>query len=112
MSEQKDKLMTPERAIEIIEKWQTGNFATRIDDMNPALNLAVEALRYEQKVICPDCKPNPDGEGVPSGGKIYDTERGIWVDCPTCKGTGDGDYFPTEEEQTEHDENYEFMRRG
>ena len=63
----------------------------------------------EQKDKCPECL----------GTRTVRVENhdcdppDAWIeDCPTCNGTGDGDYFPTEEEQTEHDENYEFMRRG
>ncbi len=43
-------ILTPEEAIEIIQRWQVGNYATRIDDMNPALNLAVTALRNEAQL--------------------------------------------------------------
>ncbi len=38
--------------------------------------------------VCPECNPNQESEGVPSGGKIYDQDRGVWVDCPACQGTG------------------------
>lgn len=37
--------MQIDKAIEILEKWQAGGFATRIDDLNPALSLGIEALK-------------------------------------------------------------------
>ncbi len=57
----------------------------------------------ERKYKCPDCLGK---------GRIEYRSTEPPQSCITCNGTGDGDYFPTEEEQTEHDENYEFMRRG
>ena len=38
--------MTLKGAIEIVEKWQAGGFATRIEDMNPALSLLIEAAKH------------------------------------------------------------------
>ena len=38
--------MTLDEAIEILEKWYGGGFATRIDDMSPAVKLGIEALKF------------------------------------------------------------------
>lgn len=37
--------MELEAAIETLARWQAGNYATRIDDMNPAVKLGIEALK-------------------------------------------------------------------
>jgi hypothetical protein len=51
------------QAIEILESWQAGGFATRIDDMNPALKLGIEALKEVKKARSGD--PALDGELLP-----------------------------------------------
>ena len=33
------------KAIEILERWYAGGFATKIEDMNPAIQLSIEALK-------------------------------------------------------------------
>lgn len=35
--------MTLDEAIEIVTRWHAGGYATRIDDMNPAISLLIEA---------------------------------------------------------------------
>ena len=35
-------------AIEIVERWYAGGFATEIKDMNPAIQLLIEAGKYIQ----------------------------------------------------------------
>ncbi len=42
--------MKIEKAIEILEKWQSSGFGTRIDDMDPALNLSIEALKCLERL--------------------------------------------------------------
>ena len=37
------------KAIEIIEKWYAGDFATGIENMNPAVGLAIEAMKAWQE---------------------------------------------------------------
>ncbi len=36
--------MKLEKAMEILEKWYAGGYATRIEDMNPAVQLGIKAL--------------------------------------------------------------------
>ena len=46
--------MTINKAIEIVERWLAGNYATRIENMTPALKLLIEAgKRVKDNPIVP-----------------------------------------------------------
>ena len=40
-------MITIKKAIEILERWYAGGYATQIDDLNPAVKLGIEAIKRE-----------------------------------------------------------------
>ncbi len=52
------ELLTPEEAIEILERWYGGGYATQIEDMNPAVKLGIKALKAQLAKV----RDRPDRE--------------------------------------------------